>query len=756
MNKGSHREIKKRRQPKETLRGAQEYHSVIIENVADAIVINVGTQRVFVNKAFVKLLGLDEKSQVLGTPLEQFIVPEDRQLVSERTLARQQGRSVPGVYEYRIRRRDGEVRTVQTSSVPITYKGEPAALAVLRDVTERKRAEEETRKARHYLTRLIESATDAIISTDKEGNVVLFNNGAEAMLGYAREDVLGQRVTVVYESEERAKEVMRQMRQGGGTVAGFETLLRAKDGTPIPVLISASILFDAQGQEAGTVGFNKDLRERKWAEETLRASEKRAREQLAELELLYDTAPLGLCTMDTDLRYWRCNKRLAEINGIPSADHIGRTLREIVPEIAETMEQVYRHVIESGESAIDVVATGVTAADPAHLRHFSACYYPVKSEAGVVRGVSSIVRDITEAKRAEEALQQVSRQNELILKSAGEGIYGLDLQGNTTFVNPAAARMIGWEAAELMGRPMHAILHHSQPDGTPCPAEECSIYAAFKDGVVRYVDNEVFWRKDGSSFPVEYACTPIWEDGGLGGAVVTFKDITERRKAEQQIIDYQERLQALTLEVALAEERERRRIATGLHDDIGQVLAMAKMKLGELQESELSSEGCRHLEEIRKLIDLTIRASRSLTFELSSPILYTLGLEAALRHLGEQMERQDGIRCHFETDNQPKPLCNEANVVLYRTVRELVRNVEKHAHAHQVKIAVARVGDQIHISVEDDGVGFDASRIGQGVLPSGRFGLFSICEQLKQMGGWLEGESVPGQGTRIVVVAPLQ
>jgi len=272
VNEESHREITGRSQLKETLRETEEHYSTIINNVADAIVINVGTDRVFVNKAFLKLHGLDDDSQVLGTPLDQFIVPEDRQLVIERTLARQRGHPVPGIYEYRIRRADGEVRTVQTSSVPITYKGAPAALAVLRDITERKRAEEEAREARHYLSRLIESSTDAIISTDKEGNVVLFNHGAEAMLGYGREDVLGQRVTVVYESEERAKEVMRQMRQGGGTVAGFETILRAKDGTLIPVLISASILFDAEGQEAGTVGFNKDLRDRKRAEEALRAS----------------------------------------------------------------------------------------------------------------------------------------------------------------------------------------------------------------------------------------------------------------------------------------------------------------------------------------------------------------------------------------------------------------------------------------------------------------------------------------------------
>ena len=146
--------------------------------------------------------------------------------------------------------------------------------------------------------------------------------------------------------------------------------------------------------------------EREWAEERLLTSERVARDQFAQLEVLYNEAPLGLCHMDTNLRFLRCNEKLAEINGISAADHIGRTLRDVVPEIAKTMESVYRDVIESGEAVIDVEVTGTTAADPDKVRHFSACYYPIKSEDGVVIGVSSIVQDITERKRSEELLHQ--------------------------------------------------------------------------------------------------------------------------------------------------------------------------------------------------------------------------------------------------------------------------------------------------------------------------------------------------------------
>ncbi|MCH8954882.1 sigma 54-interacting transcriptional regulator [candidate division KSB1 bacterium] len=144
--------------------------------------------------------------------------------------------------------------------------------------------------------------------------------------------------------------------------------------------------------------------------------------------------------------------------------------------------------------------------------------------------------EITERKQSEVALEHLRQQNELLLNSVGEGIYGLDLHGNTTFANPASARMLGWTAEELIGKPQHAIIHHTKSDGKPYPREECPIYAAFKDGVVHRVDTEVFWRKDGTSFPVEYISTPIRDDdNNLVGAVVTFRDITERKQAEKEL-----------------------------------------------------------------------------------------------------------------------------------------------------------------------------------------------------------------------------
>jgi PAS domain S-box-containing protein len=142
-----------------------------------------------------------------------------------------------------------------------------------------------------------------------------------------------------------------------------------------------------------------------------------------------------------------------------------------------------------------------------------------------------------------ESLARLARHETLILESAGEGICGLDRHGMATFVNPAAARMTGYAVEELIGRPLHDMLHHSKPDGTPYPREACPSYAALTDGAVHRTPDEVFWRKDGTSFPVDYISTPIQEGGEIVGAVVTFNDITERKRAEKLLEDYSRTLE---------------------------------------------------------------------------------------------------------------------------------------------------------------------------------------------------------------------
>ena len=144
-----------------------------------------------------------------------------------------------------------------------------------------------------------------------------------------------------------------------------------------------------------------------------------------------------------------------------------------------------------------------------------------------------------------QALAQVQRQNELLLNSAGEGIYGIDREGVGVFANPATSRMLGYEVAELIGQPMHSLLHHSHRDGSGYPVSDCPIYHCLHHGEAHHVDDEVFWRKDGTCFDVEYHSTPLWEEGRIVGAVITFQDITERRRSTEAVRKSEERLRTV-------------------------------------------------------------------------------------------------------------------------------------------------------------------------------------------------------------------
>jgi signal transduction histidine kinase len=231
----------------------------------------------------------------------------------------------------------------------------------------------------------------------------------------------------------------------------------------------------------------------------------------------------------------------------------------------------------------------------------------------------------------------------------------------------------------------------------------------------------------------------------------------ERKRAEKRAREYQAQLKSLASQLTLAEERERHRLATDLHDQISQALVISKIKLEALRKSGYGSKLDKALDDVCGSIGRTIQNTRTLTFDLSNPVLYELGFEMAVSEwLTEQIQKKHGIAVEFETDGKTKPLDDDICILLFRDVRELLTNVAEHARAHKVKVSINRLGEQISITVEDNGVGFDPAEVISTAAGKGEFGLFSIRERLEQLGGHLEIESKPGSGCRIKMMAPLK
>jgi PAS domain S-box-containing protein len=243
--------------------------------------------------------------------------------------------------------------------------------------------------------------------------------------------------------------------------------------------------------------------------------------------------------------------------------------------------------------------------------------------------------------------------------------------------------------------------------------------------------------------------------GRINGVIGVVRDITERKRAEEELVAYQKRLRSLASELALVEQRERRRLATYLHDHIGQNLAMAKIKMDALWPSASKTDLAAAFDEIRGTMGSTIESTRSLTFDLSPPILYELGFEPAVEWLTEQFHERHGIVCRLKDDGQPKPLGDDLRAVLFEAVRELLYNVVKHAQARGATVSLRREGGEIRVMVEDDGVGFARDSAASRQARGGGFGLFNVRERLAHFGGRLQVESAPGRGTCVTLVAPL-
>ena len=233
------------------------------------------------------------------------------------------------------------------------------------------------------------------------------------------------------------------------------------------------------------------------------------------------------------------------------------------------------------------------------------------------------------------------------------------------------------------------------------------------------------------------------------------QEIAERRRVEKELLGYQRQLRSLAHELSLVEEKQRRKIATNLHDNISQSLMIIKSTLDRLVTARSVKQVRHKLEEIQSYIMDIIQRTRSMTFEISPPVLYELGLEPAVEWLAERFQEQHGITCEFQDDGKKKPISEDWRCILFQSTRELLVNARKHANARKVVISTCKDGRHVKVIVKDDGIGFDPSILDEKIAKNEGFGLFNLRQRLTHLRGKVEIASEEGQGTKITISAPL-
>jgi PAS domain S-box-containing protein len=511
--------------------------------------------------------------------------------------------------------------------------------------------------------------------------------------------------------------------------------------------------------------------------ETLTIGKKKLADITEEWRTTFDAIKDAISLIDVEGKIIRCNRAMVALLGKPFPDILGQKCWKLVHGTSGPIEgcPVVRMKETLKEQAMIL---------PIDERVFEVTANPIFDDSGGLSGAVHIISDITDRKQAEEALRESKDKYKTLTENSLTGIF-IHQDGRFVFVNDTFAEIHGYKLEELLGKE-HLILIHPDERDT---LRELALKRLKGESVPqRYEVRRI--RKDGTTIYCEMMAA-LTQYGGRPAIMGNIIDITERKKteedlkksyeeillrqasmlnisedllkeveerkiAEERIKEYSSHLRKFSSQMALVEEQERRRIANLLHDSIGQNLALTKIKLEELKELSSSEALSTHFNELQKIIDEAINSARSLTFDISPPILYELGFEAAIEWLGEQTLKTHNILFEFRDDRKSKPLTNMSRVVLYQAIREFLINIIKHSKAHKVKIFLQKNEGDICINIEDDGIGFDIQDISSKMLDSGSFGLFSVRERLIFIGGHFEINSVPGQGTQIILTAPLE
>ena len=402
---------------------------------------------------------------------------------------------------------------------------------------------ERLRESEQSYRRIVETANEGVWSMDAAHRTTFVNRRMAEMLGYAPQEMIGLPVEAFFFPEDLNDHGERMALRERGASDSYERRFRRRDGSALWTLVSATALLDEQGGFRGSFGMFTDIAERHRAEERVEA-------QRAFYEGILERVREGVWVTGADHRIVYANAAMAEIAGIPVAQICGRQVLEDFPEeTLHALRPLYRQAMEAREP----LPYEIQVVTPAGQAEWQAGWLIPAAECGVFSGMICSVRDITAERAAERELAEyragledtvAARTAELrateehlrlILESTADGLYGLDLQGRGSFVNPAACRLLGYPAERLIGHNIHDLIHHTLANGHPCARDNCPTIVTLREGRAMTVDDEVFWRADGQPLPVIYSTHPMIRDGRIVGAVVSFVDIAERKRLEERL-----------------------------------------------------------------------------------------------------------------------------------------------------------------------------------------------------------------------------
>ncbi|MDR6719983.1 PAS domain S-box protein [Paenibacillus sp. 2003] len=651
--------------------------------------------------------------------------------------------------------KDGSLKQAEITYVPITEGKEVVGIyGIAKDVTDILEVQRELKEAQEKYQVLADHAQDLITTCATDGELLYVSPSVYTLLGYKSEEVIGKSFKdYCYPGD--YPDPMDLSKIGNGC----KMRVLHKKGHYIWMETLAKPVAGERGKSVQIVSISRDITQHKDADRRLRESRQRYRS-------LFEHNPAAVYSLNLEGKYSAVNSKLVQMLDIPRNKLIGQSFLSNLDKCEVQYGKHYFEMVKQGEP--QYYETRIVNSRGRKIE-VSVTNVPIIVDKEMV-GVYGIVSDITERKEYTERIQELSKQHELILNTVTEGIYGLDADGITMFMNPAAASMFGYEAKEFIGKNSHPIIHHTRADGSHLPQEECPIHMTVLDGQRRSIKEDVFWRKDGSSFLVQYQVTPIIEQGQIQGAVVVFNDVT----GEREIVRAKE-----TAELAAQAKSEfLSMVSHEIRTPMNGIVGMTELLIG----TDLSEEQREYAEIIRDSGDALLNILNDiLDFSKLESGKMALAYEPfALRKMLEQVAELFKPRAdekHLEIRYRLNPSIPEFMVGDAIRIRQilvnLVGNALKFTDQGSIDVNVDIIKGRkpedsvLDFAVQDTGIGIPADKLDQ-LFQSfsqlhpvinrkyGGTGLGLVISKrlVEIMGGSISVESIEGEGSTFRFAVP--
>jgi PAS domain S-box-containing protein len=731
-------DITERKRAEEALKSSEEKFSKAFRESPLAVTLtNMQNHRYLeVNETFERLIGWRRDEVLDRTPLEikLWLDPGQREELIRRLLAEGTVRNL----EAKIRRKDGEIRSVLGSSELIDIQGELCALSMFADVTDLKKAEEAERRSANRFKQFFETLPEYCFMTSADGEIQDVNPAACGALGYSKEELVGKPLSFIYVPDALPRLIdLSEKWKAMGTLRDEEIEVLTKQGQKRTVLVNAGSVKDTEGNLLQAMTVQVDITERKQIQERLRESEERSRD-------LVRRSPIAMVvTEGSQLRIIMMNDRFTSLFGYTVED---------VPDVAHWWplaypDDAYRNAVKAEwETRVERALNDRTEIEPMEeivrckdgsSRYIEFHFSPV-GDANVVTFV-----DLTDRKHAETVLQESEERFRNVANTAPVMIWMTGIDKLCTYFNSPWLVFTGRSLKEELGSGWTKGVHPDDLSGCwETYAKAFDRQEAFQSEYrLRRYDGEYRWMFD-------QGVPRFSSDGSFVGYIGSCIDITDRKLAQEALSDMSRKL-------IEAQEQERTWIARELHDDITQQVALLTVNLERLKQDFHASDSAQVVhsieETIKDLSGLGIDI-QALSHRLHSSKLEYLGVATAASSFCKELSEQHGVQIDFHSERVPKELRYEISLCLFRILQEGLQNAIKHSGSPRFEVRLSGTSNEIALSVRDWGIGFNPEEAmrGRGL------GLTSMRERLRLVHGELSVDSQPHLGATIRATVALR